>query len=73
MYTFLKAAGLMRQPLNPLNPLFNNVENREILKVSSVIFQHYEIKGKVFQDFSPQSCLMLFTERKGPTSCKIKH
>ena len=38
----------MRQPLNPLNPLFNNVENREILKVSSVIFQHYEIKGKVF-------------------------
>ena len=39
----------MRQPLNPLNPLFNNVENREILKVSlEVIFQHYEIKGKVF-------------------------
>ena len=38
----------MRQPLNPLNPLFKNVENREILKVTSVIFQHYEIKGKVF-------------------------
>ena len=38
----------MRQPLNPLNPLFHNVENLEILKVSLVIFQHYEIKGKVF-------------------------
>lgn len=52
----------MRQPLNPLNPLFHNVENREILKVSLVIFQHCEIKGIL--RFQPSKLLNAFHGKK---------